>query len=639
MKTTRGTVIYRTMGVISAAFLFFTASNSNAVPIAVSTLPQQARSQFSALSPAAQSVALDQLNKMGNFDAARTRLDHTGRFFIVEDAVQDGPGTSLAMAPADPTLGMAAAAATGLTPEGVPIFHSLPGSPNVIYLNFLGGHIAGTAWNDNYGLAPFDALPYNLDGVAGLSASEQGAIANIWRRVAEDYSPWQVDVTTERPANFTTTTLMAMITKHISATNTPLPSSYAGGVAYLDLMGFYDAAYYRPAFIYYDNLSGGRENVVAEATSHELGHNFGLSHDGIVNGTSYYMGAGSGATSWGPIMGAAYYASVSKFNNGDYTGANNKENDLEIISSRVPIKVDDVPNTADAAIPLVKANGAFTRSGLMESYTDIDMFSIDAVTTLTVNAKPFMSATNTVGNNVDLALELLDAAGNRIAFASPDDSSLASVSATNLAPGKYFIKVTSVGNPVTPYSAYGGMGQYEVSGTYTYVDPIVTIYTESMASYPSGWTVNIAGAWSYGRPSSPLDPKDANVVGNNLIGTGLYSEPLAQNNQLISKGFSTVGFTSVTLSFDRFLGVQSDDFVSIHGCAPAPVGCVLLWINGTAVIDTAWRTITLRLPTSLLGIDKVQIRFGIGPTRASGTGAATNSFGWNIKNMVITGKH
>ncbi len=33
--------------------------------------------------------------------------------------------------------------------------------------------------------------------------------------------------------------------------------------------------------------------VVAEATPHELGHNFG--------------GAGSGSTSWGPIMGASYF--------------------------------------------------------------------------------------------------------------------------------------------------------------------------------------------------------------------------------------------------------------------------------------------------------------------------------------------
>ncbi len=42
---------------------------------------------------------------------------------------------------------------------------------------------------------------------------------------------------------------------------------------------------YRPAFVYYNNLGGGREDYVAEAASHEMGHNLGLSHDGVTGGS------------------------------------------------------------------------------------------------------------------------------------------------------------------------------------------------------------------------------------------------------------------------------------------------------------------------------------------------------------------
>ena len=38
--------------------------------------------------------------------------------------------------------------------------------------------------------------------------------------------------------------------------------------------------YYSPALVYYNNLGGGREDYVSEASSHEMGHNLGLSHDG-----------------------------------------------------------------------------------------------------------------------------------------------------------------------------------------------------------------------------------------------------------------------------------------------------------------------------------------------------------------------
>ncbi len=156
-----------------------------------------------------------------------------------------------------------------------------------------------------------------------------------------------------------------------------------------------------------------------------------------------------------------------------------------------------------------------------------------------------------------------------------------------------------------------------------------------MASYPTGWTVNIAGIWQYGRPSSTFDPHDFPVVGTVIFGTGLYPEPLPLECLYISKAFSTVGYSSLKLEFDRFLGVKADDSVTVYACAGSE--CSLLWQNNGEILDTAWRKLTLKIPDSMRERQSVQIKFGLGPTQMNGN-VLTNSFGWNIKNFAVSGK-
>ena len=126
---------------------------------------------------------------------------------------------------------------------GVPIHHSLPGATNIIYINVLGATITATQWNRDFGTTTYVAKPLNFDGVAGLSAAEQTAISRIWARVAEDYIPWRVDVTTERPATFTATTGTILITEDVDANGVALPGQGGGGIAYLNVFG--DASYPR----------------------------------------------------------------------------------------------------------------------------------------------------------------------------------------------------------------------------------------------------------------------------------------------------------------------------------------------------------------------------------------------------------
>ena len=148
--------------------------------------------------------------------------------------------------------------------------------------------------------------------------------------ISEDYRPFNVNVTTDRSVyNSYRTDRKTMIIF------TPNNEWYgaAGGVAYVDIFGnqFFD----EPGWVFTDQLL--YNNVphapwAAEAGAHEAGHVVGLSHDGT-GSADYYEGHGSGATSWGPIMGASYQVAVSQWSRGEYSGANNTEDDLAIIAS------------------------------------------------------------------------------------------------------------------------------------------------------------------------------------------------------------------------------------------------------------------------------------------------------------------
>ena len=79
---------------------------------------------------------------------------------------------------------------------------------------------------------------------------------------------------------------------------------------------------------------------MGEAASHEIGHNFGLSHDATAT-ASYY----SGAAPWAPIMGVAYSQPVSQFSKGEYSGASTTQDDLAVIATGAPLRADDHGDT------------------------------------------------------------------------------------------------------------------------------------------------------------------------------------------------------------------------------------------------------------------------------------------------------
>jgi hypothetical protein len=170
-----------------------------------------------------------------------------------------------------------AAAEALTTPEAAPYpypqtfaLHSRPGATRKIYLDFNGHTISSSnAWRTY--LTSGVAAPYDLDGYPNsFNTTEQDVIQNVWQRMAEDFAAFDVDVTTEDPGG-TVNGSRAVFTP------TNFMGSGIGGVAYIG--AFAGSEDYQPAWIFSGGF-GSNDKGLAEAGSHEVGHNLGLNHDG-----------------------------------------------------------------------------------------------------------------------------------------------------------------------------------------------------------------------------------------------------------------------------------------------------------------------------------------------------------------------
>jgi len=389
-------------------------------------------------------------------------VDKKGRLFYVEE-------TSPTLAESGvPSLFADAVMAAELAPlSDTFMLHSLPGANRVIYLDFDGQLLSGTAWNDAFNNGQDISAPaFDIDGnPATFNDTERTRIQQIWQRVAEDYAPFQVDVTTEYPGE-------AAITRSSSSDQVYgmrvliSPISYlvgnAGGIAYVDVFDMVGDEY-KPALVFPENLGPYGEKYVAEAASHETGHTLNLLHDGVSGGASYYPGHGSGETGWAPIMGAGYYQNLTQWSKGEYLNANNHEDDLTLIAAAgAPVRADDHGNAIDSATAL-EGSGELTVTGLIGQSSDVDVFIVSTGSgSLSVSA-----ACAGLGPDLDVALELWDGEGSSITSDNPLSSLSASLSVQVVA-GTYYLAVrgTGAGDPLgTGYSTYASLGRYTLTAS------------------------------------------------------------------------------------------------------------------------------------------------------------------------------
>ena len=343
--------------------------------------------------------------------------------------------------------------------------HSNPNSTKIIYLDFDGHNITNSKWNEGR-IPVIVAPPCNWEGDPGtFSAYEQSQIRQIWASVAEDYAPFDVDVTTEYMGeDFITRSNTSDAHYGLRVLLAPNISSWwgnFGGYSFVDIFSTI-GTYRQPSIVFVDVLFYYLK-YIAECTSHESGHAFGLSHQGT-SALDYYEGYGAGDTSWAPIMGTGYYKNLVQWSKGEYPDANNHEDELAIITGKhLPYRADDHPDAIAGVVSWIE-NASSSVSGIIERTGDVDVVGFRAGAG-SIALRCVLPASV---SNLDVLLELLASNGTVLVASNPVNERAASLGFTTTLPNTYYYaRVSGVGRGLLALNETGAYSNYGSLGTYT----------------------------------------------------------------------------------------------------------------------------------------------------------------------------
>ena len=316
---------------------------------------------------------------------------------------------------------------------------SYPGSPAVLLLDFFGGYTP--TWG---------GVSYPRPNVSNAQ------IKDVWKRVAEDYMPFNINVTTD-----TNVYKNAPISSRQKCVFTSSTSAVPAGAAGISYVGSWN---WGSDTVCWSTYTTGKNG--GEVGSHEPGHTLGLGHQGTST-QGYYGGQGSGVTGWTPLMGVGFYQGVSTWARGEYLDANNTEDELYVITTwynNVAYRPDDTGSTLATSRYLeVYSDYSAFAEGVIERTNDTDAFQF------TTSGGAVSLTATPVGDWADLAvMATLASATDTIIASNNPQAVLSATISTSLAAGTYTFRVTAAGrnSPLTNgFSAYCSHGYYSVTGS------------------------------------------------------------------------------------------------------------------------------------------------------------------------------
>jgi hypothetical protein len=329
-------------------------------------------------------------------------------------------------------------------------YSSRPGAKKIIFLDFDGATVSNTDWNTSlWGGEP---------RTVGRVYPAGGLIKAVWSSVAEDFAPFDVNVTTRQPTDDALNRSTPQddtfgITVIFTSDNVVCPRTCNGA----SIPSSFGVPRKNTVWIFAPNPFDGH-NVA----SHELGHTLGLLHHGTV--TSEYFSPIAG---WAPIMGLDPLLpngpELTQWSRGDYPSAGRPgQDDIELIAQQLG-RISD-SNTSIATAGSVKVDPApesyreFTSEHIISRDTDHDFFAVDVTNGyLKVRLQRVFP-----GSNLVPRLAIVDSSGAtlKVGVPNPMEPMFLTVEA-DLANGRHYVEVSGVGR-TGAFSAYGSLGYYQL---------------------------------------------------------------------------------------------------------------------------------------------------------------------------------
>ena len=507
--------------------------------------------------------------------------------------------------------------------------HSRPGATKVLYLDFNGHTTPAGMWR----VAAIVTPAFQLSGTA--SPTDQlnlNAIRDIWLHVAEDFSAWDIDVTTEQPPTTARGQRCVIGGSVMDWLGVPGVMGIAGVGSFGGAINGNDDN----NFVFIDNNypsmkpTTSNVEVTILCVAHEVGHTVGLNHWGETasgSGGSYTVGhtvAGfTGVTSVCPIMGNSGLVgwpsacNLNQWSKGDYPFAyaettGGVQDDIAIISTFAPKVTDDHGNTLATAT--VVSGTSITGGGIISDSTDVDLMKITAgAGALTLTVTPHLKYRNYNGN-LKVGLSLLNASGTAVAGSYSLSGMGATMTYAIPTGGTYYIKVNGLGYDPTKgtsqvptntgvtgtvigtsagFTNYGSLGRYGITGNWQAfmqaptaritsdrtggVRPVAVAFDGLTSTDPDGV---IAGySWNFGDAASGAANTSTlrNPV-HTYAAPGTYTASLVVTD---NQGYASAAATKViTVS-----GSALPNSVSVASMTGSWVRMTNVEVAGTAVIQ------------------------------------------------------
>jgi hypothetical protein len=436
---------------------------------------------------------------------------------------------------------------------GIPALSSLPGAAHSIYLDFDGDF--QSTWNrtdSNQHYTNVSVGQFNIDNTAGISDAESAAIQKIWETVADDYAPFNVNVTTVATSSFANGAAMRVVMAgDCSATlrTSPTTTINVSGDRFIatntgtlvDTSGYSAVGSFNNAepnvvyvFAKYMSTWGTTDSeghtrdlraIIATTASHEAGHSFGLVHQGNYD-------VGSSITT--PIMGSNTQGDRTVWST--YTAGGVTHNNLTELTNVLGARADEVGGSYPTGGTFQFTNYSVLRGwngnvgGIIGTAGDADMFRLN----ITSGGTYRFNLTVPQFGNLDSQLVLYRVnrlwwGGYRydtVASADPGISSITPFSGlgasftANLTAGTYAVAVRSHGS-------FGDLGRYNLNISqpiYVIIDPPIVLATSS-----AGATAN----------KQTIATTQHSTVEQTKLGAGANSQELLKASQPILASLAT----------------------------------------------------------------------------------------------------